>query len=194
MAALLRSLSDRYEPVPRFWHTSSQMGSKVLIYSGATREVSEQTKQRLSSVVEVFDPYTELWQQKEVTGEAPAPGVRGVASASVDDDLFAFGGSDGSRFYNSLHRLKDASTWFELSPQNEKAESPMAKSGARMLAIGENLAVFGGYGIPYGPLQPGSSFIKDTTAIHGGGWTNELHLYNFSEGIRICCSMFFCLL
>ena len=166
--------------MPRIWHTACQRGNKTVVHGGRTRDFSENTKRRLARVVEVYNSYTEVWQQKEVTGEAPVPGVYGAASASVGDDLFTFGGFDGRRPNNTLHFLKNATQWVELCPQNDRAESPMAKSGAGIVAFGNNLAVFGGYGIPHGPTRPGSSFIK-----HAGGdrgWTNEFHIYNLEDG------------
>ena len=169
--------------MPRILHTAYQTGSKTLVHGGRTRDFSESTKRRVACVVEVFDGYTEEWQQKEVTGEAPAPGVYAAASASVGDDLFTFGGWDGSRRHNALHVLKRATQWVELCPQNDRAESPMSKEGAGMVAFGNNLAVFGGYGIPHGPTQPGSSFIKRAGDI---GWTNEFHIYNLENGMYTC--------
>ena len=186
MAGILSLFDRRHEPMPRIWHTSFQTGSKTLAHGGRTRDFSENTKRRLARVVEVFDGYTEVWQQKEVTGEAPAPGVYGAASASVDDDLFTFGGFDGSRWFNALHVLKRATQWIELCPQNDRAESPMAKTGAGMVAFGNNLAVFGGHGIPHGPTQPGSSFIRDTRYTDGRGLTNEFHIYNLKDGTYRC--------
>ena len=58
----------------------------------------------------------------------------------------------------------------------------MAKEGARMVAFDYKLAVIGGYGVPHGPIQAGSSFIEDTrpTAPDGGGWTNEFHIWNLT--------------
>ena len=188
MAGILSLFGRRYdEPMPRICHTSCQTGSKALVHGGRTKDYSEKTKQRLSSVVESFDAYTELWEQKEVTGEAPAPGVYSAASASVDDDLFTFGGWDGSRRYNTLHRLKGTSQWIELCPQNKSPESPMAKGGAGMVAFSDNLAVVGGSGIPHGPTQPGSSFIKDARYTDGRGWTNEFHIYNLKDGMYYTC-------
>ena len=182
MAGILSLSGRRHEPMPRMCHTSCLTGSKTLVHGGRTRDFSVNTRRRLACVVEMFDAYTEVWQQKEVTGEAPTPGVYGAASASVDDDLFTFGGYDGSRWCNSFHRLKRATQWIELCPQNDRAaESPMAKSGAGMVPFGNNLAIFGGYGIPHGPVQPGSSFIKDTRVTDGAGWTNELHIYNLNK-------------
>ena len=183
MAGILSLSGRRHEPMPRIWHTACQTDSKTLVHGGRTRDFSENIKRRLARVVEVLDAYTEVWQQKEVTGEAPASGVHGAASASVGDDLFTFGGHDGSRWYNSLHLLEDATQWVKLCPQNNRVESPMAKYGAGMVAFGNNLAVFGGYGIPHGPTQPGSSFIK---GVGDRGWTNEFHIYNLEDGMYTC--------
>ena len=184
MAGTLSLFGRRYEPKPRILHTACQTGSKTLVHGGLTRDFSENTKRRLACVVEMFDAHTEVWQQKEVTGEAPAPGVYSAASASVGDDLITFGGRDSSRWLNTLHVLKRARQWIELCPQNDRAESPMAKSGAGMAAFGNNLAIFGGYGILYGPTQPGSSFIKDAGSDRG--WTNEFHTYSLEDGMYTC--------
>ena len=178
---ILSLFGRRQEPMPRIWHTSWQAGSKVLVQGGLTHDLSEKNKRQLSSIVDSFDLYTELWQQKEVTGEAPPLGVYAAASASVDDDLFTFGGYDGSELCNTLHRLKDGSQWIELCPQNRSPESPMAKSTAGMVAFRGNLALFGGYGIPHGPTQPGSSFIKNANSTIG--WTNEFHIYDLQNGM-----------
>ena len=86
----------KYEPLPRYLHSSGLVGGKVLTYSGRIRDFSEESKQRLAAVVEEFDPYTELWQQKNVTGQTPAPGMYRAASVAVKEDLFMFGGTDGS--------------------------------------------------------------------------------------------------
>jgi len=186
MAGILSLSGRRHEPMPRIRHKACQTGSKTLVHGGRTRDFSENTKRRLARVVEVYDSYTEVWQQKEVTGEAPAPGVYLAASASVDDDLFTFGGMDGSRLFNTRHVLKRAAQWIKLCPQNDRAESPMAKYGAGMVAFGNNLAVFGGHGMPHGPTQPGSSFIRGTRYTDGRGWTNEFHIYNLEDGMYTC--------
>ena len=43
-----------YKPMPRFYHTSAQMASKVVVYSGRTQDYSKQNQNRLASTVEVF--------------------------------------------------------------------------------------------------------------------------------------------
>ena len=188
MAALLSlfgrgAATAKYEPMPRFAHVSQSVGSKVLVRGGWTKDFSEKSRQHLSSVVELFDPYSELWEQKQVEGDIPSPGTVSEASASVNNDLFSFGGLDGSEKYLNALRKLDTKTWRwrQLSPQNAEG-APMPKIGCGMVAFGDSLGVFGGHGIPRGPTQPGS-FIKDTDYTDGRGWTNEFHLYNLTDGM-----------
>ena len=177
----LTGSSAKYEPLPRFDHVSQSVGSKVLVQGGRTKDFSEKSRQHLSSVVETFDPYSELWEQRQVEGDAPSPGTYYAASASLHDDLFTFGGRDDRRYFNALHRL-DSKTWrwCQLSPQNAEG-APMPKCGGGMISFGDSLGVFGGYGIPRGPTEP-RSFIKDTR-FTGSGWTNEFHVYHLKEGV-----------
>ena len=179
--SLLKGSSSKYEPLPRFCHISVGVGSKVVVQGGVTKDLSEKSRQRLSSVVEIFDLYSESWEQRPVTGDAPSPGTYESASASLHDDLFSFGGYDGSQFFNTLHRLDtEKLCWSQVSPQNAD-RAPMPKTGCGMIAFGNGLGVFGGYGVPRGPTEP-RSFIMDTKSTNGRGWTNEFHIYNLSEG------------
>ena len=173
--------SADYEPLPRYRHISGRVGSLAVVQGGETEDSSEESKQHLSSVVEIFDLYSESWEQRQVEGNAPSPGTYRAASASLHDDLFSFGGSDGSQRFNTVHRL-DTKTWCwsQVSPQNADG-APMPRSGCGMIAFRNSLVVFGGYGVPRGPTEP-QSFIKDTFVADGSGWTNELHIYNLSEG------------
>ena len=134
MAGFLSVLGRRHEPTPRIWHTSQQTRNKVLVHGGRTKDYSKDSKR---GAVDVFDVYTESWQQKKVTGKTPAPNYL-TASASLGDDLFTFGGRNGSTRNDALHRLKGGSEWIELSSENESPESPMAKEGAGMVAFGDN--------------------------------------------------------
>ena len=186
MAAFLSRLSGsaaKYEPLPRFFHVSQRVGSKVVVQGGLTKYFSEKTQQHLTSVVETLDPYSELWEQRQVEGDAPSPGTCRAASTSINDDLYTFGGIDDRDFFNTLHKL-DTKTWHwcQLSPQNAEG-APMPKWGCGMISIKESLVVFGGYGIPRGPAEPGS-FMKDMYT-DGRGWTNELHIYHLKEGVRV---------
>ena len=171
----------KYEPLPRYWHNSYSVGIKVVIEGGRTKDFSEKSRQHLSSVIEIFDPYSELWEQRQVTGDAPSPGTYGAASASLHDDLFSFGGSDGRGRINTIHKLDiEKLCWSQVSPQDAEG-APMAKTGCEMIAFGNSLGMFGGFGVPRGPMEP-QSFIKDTRSTDGRGWTNEFHIYNLSEG------------
>ena len=51
-----------------------------------------------------------------------------------------------------------------------------------MIAYDKKLVLFGGYGIPSGPTQPGAQFVKNTQYTSGSGWTNELHVFDLEEG------------
>ena len=171
--------SADYEPLPRYQHISGCVGSLIVVQGGQTKDFSGKIKQHLSSVVEIIDPYSESWEQRQVKGNAPLPGTYGAASASLHDDLFSFGGEDGrDLFFNTVHRL-DTKTWCwsQVSPQNADG-APMPKCRCGMIAFRNSLVVFGGYGRPQGPTKP-QSFIKGTV---GRGWTNEFHIYNLSEG------------
>ena len=177
----LTGSSPKYEPLPRYLHISGRVGSKVVVQGGVTKDFSEKSRQHLSSVVEIFDPYSELWEQRQVTGDAPSPGTYLAASASLHDDLFSFGGADGRQRFNTVHRLDTEKwCWSQMSLQNADG-APMPKHGCGMIAFGNSLGVFGGYGIPRGPTEP-QSFIKNTDYTDGRGWTDEFHIYNLSEG------------
>ena len=174
--------SADYEPLPRYRHISGRVGSLAVVQGGRTDYFSEESKQHLSSVVDIFDPYSESWEQRQVEGNAPSPGTYNAASASLHDDLFSFGGWDGrDLFFNTVHRL-DTKTWCwsQVFPQNADG-APMPKSGCGMIAFRNSLVVFGGFGRPQGPTEP-QSFIKSTSYTDGRGWTNEFHIYNLSEG------------
>ena len=174
--------STDYEPLPRYDHISGRIGSLAVVQGGRIKDFSEESKQHLSSVVEIFDPYSESWEQRQVDGNAPSPGMYASASASLHDDLFSFGGGDGrDLFFNTAHRL-DTKTWCwsQVSPQNADG-APMPKRGCGIIAFRNSLVVFGGYGRPQGPTEL-QSFIKSTNYTDGRGWTNEFHIYNLSEG------------
>ena len=125
------------------------------------------------STIEIFDPYLETWYKHHTTG-VPPPGVCSGACTSLLDSLYWFGGSDGNWFYNSLHKLDPTTLeWRELQPQNQ-ADGPMRKVQCGMVSFFQDqLAVFGGYGIPTGPTQPGAMFID--------GMSDELHVFNITE-------------
>ena len=168
LARLTAGSSTKYETLPRIRHISGCVGSKVVVQGGRTKDFSDKSRQQLSSVVEIFDPYSELWEQRQVEGDAPSPGTYAAASASLCDDLFSFGGFDGRQRFNTLHRL-DSKTWrwSQVSPQNADG-APMPKNSCAMIAFRNSLVVLGGYGVPRGPTEP-QSFIQNTTSTDDAG-------------------------
>ena len=118
----------------------------MVVQGGRTKDFSEKSQRHLTSVVEIFYPYSELWEQRQVTGDAPSPGTYDAASVSLHDDLFSFGGLDGrGKEQNTLHRL-DTKTWrwCVLSAQNAEG-APMPKFSCQMISFRDSLAVFGGH-------------------------------------------------
>lgn len=179
-------MARSYEPIPRFHHISAQVANKIVVYSGWIRESLKQSRNRLASTVEVFDPHSEQWEAKQCTGVTPVPGVCRTASVAVNNHLYSFGGIVEDRgIVNSLHKLNARTyKWCELTPQiGAKDVPPMPKTGAAMVASGDNLALFGGLGIPQDTTQRGSSFINGGI-YDGSGWTNEFHIYHLGEGTQ----------
>ena len=183
MASILSSLRGRtklYEPSPRFGHGTAAVVGRCYLWGGRVQDFSASGRRKLASTVEIFDPYLETWEEHPTTG-VPPPGLYGGACTSLLDSLYWFGGSS---HYNSLHRL-DTTTleWREIQPLN-KDDGPLRKSGCEIVSfLQDKLAVFGGYGIHTGPTQPGAMFTKNTLFTDGIGWSNELHVFNITEGM-----------
>ena len=186
MASPLSSLFGQtklYEPSRRFLHGAAAVGGRCYLWGGRVQDFSASGRRKLASTVEIFDPYLETWEEHPTTG-VPPPGLYSGACTSLLDSLYWFGGYDGSSYYNSLHRL-DTTTleWRELQPLNQ-VDGPMRKAGCGMVAfLQDKLAVFGGHGIPTSPTQPGAMFTKNTDYTDGSGWSNELHVFNITEGM-----------
>ena len=186
MASILSSLfghTKLYEPPPRFFHGAAQVRGRCYLWGGRVQDFSESGRRKLTSTVEVFDPHLETWEECHTTGVPPL-GLYNGACTSLLDSLYWFGGFDGISYYNSFHTL-DTTTleWRELQPLNQ-ADGPMRKGGCGMVSFLQNkLAVFGGYGIPTGPTQPGAMFTKSTDFTNGSGWSNELHVFTITEGM-----------
>ena len=179
----MTSISKLYEPSLRFAHGAAAVGGRCYLRGGCVQDFSASGRKKLTSTVDIFDPYLETWEKHRTTGVLP-PGLVAGACTSLLDSLYWFGGWDGGSRYNSLHRL-DTTTleWKELQPLN-KADGPMRKVGCGMVSfLQDKLAVFGGYGIPTHPTQPGAMFTKNTDFTDGRGWSNELHVFTIKEGM-----------
>ncbi len=153
------------------------------MWGGLTEDFSESSRRKLPSVVEIYDPYLEAWQQEATTG-VPPPAFYGGGCTSVHESLLWYGGLDDKSCFGTLHQLNTVTLkWEEL--HQSTPQGPMDKVGCGLVSFqGEKVGLFGGYGIPTGLTQPGSTFTKDTIYSHGGGWTNEFHLFDLREGMQ----------
>ena len=184
-----------YEPVPRFGHVAVGLeGLRVYLWGGVTEDVT-QREMELRSSVELFDLRTGIWVQKSTKGTPPS-GLYLCAYTLLGDQLYTYGGWDGSSWYNNVHCLNLKSlTWRELEPTNP-SHGPLKKNGAGMVSLHEDkLVLFGGYGIPTGGQQPaGAKLIRNDKFSDGRGHTNELHVFNLErcEFVLLCCDMYYC--
>jgi len=186
MASIISSVHGRtkaYEPSPRFLHHATPVGGRCFLWGGRVPDFSASGRMKLASTVEIFDPYLEVWERRPTFG-VPPPGLYYGTSVSLLHQLYSFGGFDGTSRYNTLHTLDPNSLeWKEQLVLNQ-ADGPMRKRSCGMVPYGQDkLALFGGYGIPIGPTQPGATFTKSTSSTDGSGWSNELHIFNINEGM-----------
>ena len=175
-----------YQPSPRFRHCAAQIGEKAYLWGGKTQNFSTSGRKTLQSVIEIFDNFHEVWSKKNVNGAAP-PGLYGGACTVVSETLYHFGGCDVHSRYNTLHSLDTVTLdWGALHSHTQNpADQPMPKTGCELVTYGDvaSLVLFAGYGIPNGATQPGSRFVQNTGYSDGRGWTNELHLFNLTNGM-----------
>ena len=175
--------SSMYEPSPRFWHSSVQVEDNAYLWGGLTQDSSR------SEVIYIFDCYSESWKELSTTG-IPPPGLRDGGFTLLCNDLYYFGGYDGKRAHNSLHKLQTRALEWEGIKQANPAGGPLPKWGCSMVAYQQQLALTGGIGIaPTAPLQSGAEFIKSSRYTEYG-WTNEFHLFSIKEGVWISLLLF----
>ena len=177
-----------YQPSPRFYHRAAQVGHKTYLWGGWTADFVTTGLKTLPFEVETFDVFSETWTKETVTG-APPPGLCNGGFAAVAETLYHYGGNDGYSPYSSLHSLNTVTLeWRELQSRNP-TDQPMPKFSHGMVTYHDetvgvtSLAVLAGYGKPTTPIRPGSTFIQNTNRTDGTGWTNEMHLFNLTNGM-----------
>ena len=167
------------EPSPRWGHFSAPVEGQVYLYGGRTKDFTKE-KSKLSSTVHVFDSYFESWKEPAVAEGPFPPGLYVGACASSGHHVYVYGGAYDTQWQGSLHQLNcKTMKWTQLSTPGH---GPMRKVGCGLVTYGDQLVLFGGYGLPSGPTQPGAEFIKDTNYTDNIGWSNELHSFNVKEG------------
>ena len=193
MAALLRSLFIKsppsgklYEPSPRAFHYVASVGGQCYVIGGCPGPEARGNEVKFLSTVEVFDPHLEQWRTQEVVaGSAPKEMYAGACCVSPSGDLYVYGGMDTNyAWHGELHKLDSGSlSWIQLTEESD-ASGPMKKNACGLVFVGQHqLVIIGGYGVPHGPTQPGSSFIKNTKSTSGSGWTNEIHVFDLEGGM-----------
>ena len=172
------------EPTPRWRPFWAPVGGQVFLSGGRTRDFHKD-KSSLLSTVHILDFYSETWRERTVEG-APPPGIYDGACALSGQCLYCFGGRDGSYVRGSLHQLDTSSAtlkWTQLTTP-DSSSGPMKKAGCGMVAYSSYLVLFGGYGVPCGPTQLGAEFVKGDH--YASGWSNELHVFDVTEGESMC--------
>ncbi len=92
---------SRYEPSPRFGHSTAVVREKLYLWGGwqkgfpQVHTSQEKTIQTLK--IDVMNLHKGEWSQLETYGEPPL-GVRGYATAVINDNLYYFGGYCGHEF------------------------------------------------------------------------------------------------
>ena len=147
-----------------------------------------ETKTQLTKSIQMYDPFTETWVEIPTIGTPPEGLYIGTATY-FDHFLYTYGCHNGTSYSCSLNQLDTRSyTWTQLSSQHECG--PMRKEGCGIIYYNNSLIICGGYGFPSSELQAGSQFIKRTKYMDGIGWTNEIHMFNISEGSKLSLACF----
>ena len=182
-----------YEPAARLAHVSFSAEGNVYLWGGATQDLSSEHLDELARRIEPFDPYLEVWCRLNTAG-TPHAGLHYAACASHGEHVYMYGGV-GTKYEDFLSCLNFAvktPTWSQLCPA-ETVGGPMRKISCGMVHFHDDkLAVIGGYGYPNGPIQPGSVFFRNPNVTDGIGWTNEIHIFDTSQGSDSQCNCQMC--
>ena len=186
MTVCKMSIVKSYEPKPRWGHYAAAIKGTVYVCGGRVFNLSDASvRGELLSSVNTFDSLFESWEE-QITEGTPFFGLYRGACVSALDNIYVYGGNDGSNLHGSLHVL-DVSTkrWSLLSGESSVGRAPMIKVGCGLAyCLGDNLSLFGGYCRNLdNSIQGGSSFIANHNFEDGRGWSNELHLYSLRKGI-----------
>ncbi|KAK7328499.1 hypothetical protein VNO77_22608 [Canavalia gladiata] len=126
-------------PGKRWGHTCNTIkGGRFLYLFGGYGKFNCQTNQ-----VHVFDTVRQSWSQPVMKGLLPIP-RDSHSCAVIGENLFVFGGTDGTNPLKDLHILDTNShTW--ISP-SIRGEGPEAREGHSAAVVGKRLFIFGGCG------------------------------------------------
>ena len=170
MAAIRPPSSNHYEPQARYWHCSAFVNGKIFMYGGL---IFGSGPTQPPTVVDLFDPATEKWEQITTTGPPP-PGFLNASCTVIGAQLYIFAGWDGFSYFNNIQVLNTTSLkWTQLNDANQ-GEAPMAKKATAIISYNEKILItIGGLGILPNHRHSGTEYILDPKNP-GRGWTNEL--------------------
>ncbi|XP_023643710.1 tip elongation aberrant protein 1 isoform X2 [Capsella rubella] len=126
-------------PGKRWGHTCNAIkgGRFLYVFGGFGRDGC------LTNQVHVFDAETRIWTQPVIRGVPPCP-RDSHSCTTVGDNLFVFGGTDGTKYLKDLHILDTSShTW--ICP-DIRGEGPGAREAHSAALIDQRLFIFGGCG------------------------------------------------
>ncbi|KAK8537633.1 hypothetical protein V6N13_096556 [Hibiscus sabdariffa] len=126
-------------PGKRWGHTCNSIkGGRFLYVFGGYGKDNCQTNQ-----VHIFDTAKQTWSQPVMKGTLP-PARDSHSCTTVGDNLFVFGGTDGTKPLKDLHILETCTnTW--ICP-SVRGEGPEAREGHSAAVVGKRLFIFGGCG------------------------------------------------
>ena len=185
MAAIHPPSSNHYEPEARFWHCSAFVNGKIFMYGGHI--IGPRRLTQPPTVVDVFEPTTEKWDQITTTGPPP-PGFIHASCTVIGMYLYAFAGRDWIGFFNNIQELNTTNLkWTQLNDANQ-GEAPMLKTSTAMISYNEKILItIGGYGMLPKHRHSGSEYIPDPEIPHCG-WTNELLFFDVNASELYVCS------
>lgn len=82
-------------PEPRWGHTSSQLGTNIIIIGG--------TGSKLFNDIYVYDTARNNWSKPEVRGTLPTPRLGHSTTTLPDGKLLVFGGRTESKHYADMY-------------------------------------------------------------------------------------------
>lgn len=137
----------------------------------------------------LFDLYSGIWEQRELTGDVP-PDLTGFCGSYLNGTLYIFAGCESEGYTNDMFAVdlkSECYSWKRLTNTNGKTPSPRNKHSCWVHR--DRLIYFGGYGCKtVGEVQNGSSssFVVEEmswTTIGGTlfrcwGWNNEVNVFD----------------
>ena len=178
-----------YQPVERYGHTMALAGDKAYLWAGGMRQMPvvhvSGEKEAIMSTIETFNLKSGKWERHRTRGSSHS-GVNYYATATVDKDIYYFGGhcGHGNCCYNNVSKLDTAKLkWHEIKVN--PFGGPMKKHGCGMVSFkcdGESyLFVVGGYGqVEDGEKQPGAIYTFSATTPKIAR-TNEQHVLSLTK-------------